>query len=100
VERDETRLTAERVYREMRREWIELQGVRVGPDRDNARPITRLYVAPFPRYMVAPWEDYEAVWRAELPDPTPLDQAPAETLPDGTVLYRRPGQLPVVIEPD
>jgi hypothetical protein len=85
------RLEAEEVYRAMRDEWIRLQGM-------SWDELTGLYWEPFPRYMVAPWEDYKTVCMNELPSAIVPDKAPVNVLEDGTVLLRRPGERPLVIE--
>jgi hypothetical protein len=86
----ESRLVAGDVYKAMRAEWLRLPGLAW----DN---IVGLYWEPFPRYMVAPWEDYDQVCTHELPAPVPPEDAPVSTYENGAVVLELEDELPVVL---
>jgi hypothetical protein len=72
------RLHAEQTFKALRAEWISM------PRWSSVRG---LYVAPFPRHFVAPWEDYGEVTRKELPADVPPEKADVDILADGWVVH-------------
>jgi len=82
-------LDTRRVYRELRVCWDDLDGLRWSGLRG-------LYVAEYPAWMVAPWEDARAIQKSRPAD-VPPDRAPVRQLPDGRPALLREGELPFLL---
>lgn len=85
-------LDTERVYKELRRSWNEVDGLRWSD-------LKGLYVAQYPAWMLAPWEDRVRIQRSR-PAPIPPELAPVRRLPDGRPILERTGAFPLVLEED
>jgi hypothetical protein len=71
-------LDAQDAFKALRAEWIL---------RPRWSAVRGLYVAPFPRHFVAPWESYDEVSRNELPADAPPEDADVQILADGWVYH-------------
>lgn len=84
------RMTADTVYRNMRHEWDQLDGL-------GWSDLRGLVVRPYPPFMVGPHEDAA---RIQASRPAPPPDAKVRRLPTGQhVLDRGPRELPLLLEP-
>jgi hypothetical protein len=79
------RLTAQSVYTAMREEWDAL--------RIRHHPVIGIYVARYPGYMIAPWEDRQG----RPPFPAEPDGT-LERTADGRLILHRDGFKPLHLE--
>jgi hypothetical protein len=81
------RLDALRAYKDLRREWDEL----------NVRhdPLTGLYVAPYPPWAIASWED-----AAEVQKGAPKPEGRLERTAGKQLILHREHRVPLLIEED
>ena len=79
---------AERAFAALRAGWLQVDGLRWSK-------LVGLFVAPFPAFMFAPWENAAKI-QGSRPKPIAPDRAPVKLTPAGPVLERA-DKLPVVL---